>query len=77
MKRLWLLTATSSLLLLRTAILSAPQTPQPTELGSIQGVVTRAGTAVWMLSPALLPLMATVLAPCSLSRIRQHEGEER
>ena len=26
--------------------------------------------AVWMLSPALLPLMASVLAPWSLSRIR-------
>jgi hypothetical protein len=26
--------------------------------------------AVWMLSPALLPLMASVLAPWSLNRIR-------
>jgi hypothetical protein len=26
--------------------------------------------AVWMLSPVLLPLMASVLAPWSLSRIR-------
>jgi hypothetical protein len=26
--------------------------------------------AFWMLSPAMLPLMATVLAPWSLSRIR-------
>ena len=29
-----------------------------------------AADAVWMLSPALLPLMASVLAPWSLSRIR-------
>jgi hypothetical protein len=35
--------------------------------------VQLAGTTmhvVWMLSPALLPLMASVLAPWSLSRIR-------
>ncbi len=29
-----------------------------------------AADAVWMLSPALLPLMVSVLAPWSLSRIR-------
>ena len=31
--------------------------------------------AAWMLSPALLPLTISVLAPWSLSRIRHHVTE--
>ncbi|HET9943006.1 MAG TPA: hypothetical protein VFR05_06675, partial [Terriglobia bacterium] len=36
----------------------------------VQLAATPTMDAVWMLSPTLLPLMASVLAPWSLSRIR-------
>ena len=39
-------------------------------MAGVQLAGTSAMDAVWILSPALLPLMASVLAPWSLSRIR-------